>query len=100
MCAKLRNVAASSKLDRLTRSLYYCLFAPHIRSVFLHVHSVRGDFSAFQRNARRVVATLLINIFVITFIFYISYNTWNHFSGSRAINNFVRKVLVNDVVSH
>jgi len=43
MCAKLRNVAASSKFDRPTRSLYYCLFAPHIRSVFLRAHSVRGE---------------------------------------------------------
>jgi len=30
MCAKLRTVAASNNRDHATRSLYYCLFAPHI----------------------------------------------------------------------
>ena len=30
MCAKLHTVAASNNIDHLTRSLYYCLFAPHI----------------------------------------------------------------------
>jgi len=29
-CAKLYTVAASDNRDRLTRSLYYCLFAPHV----------------------------------------------------------------------
>jgi len=29
-CAKLRTVAASNNRDHLTRSLYYCLFAPHV----------------------------------------------------------------------
>jgi len=32
-------------IDRAStpRSLYYCLFAPRIYSVFLHAHSVRGE---------------------------------------------------------
>jgi len=30
MCAKLHTVAASNNRDHPTRSLYYCLFAPHI----------------------------------------------------------------------
>jgi len=30
MCTKLHNVAASNNIDYPTRSLYYCLFAPHI----------------------------------------------------------------------
>ena len=30
MCAKLRTVAASNSRDHPTRSLYYCLLAPHI----------------------------------------------------------------------
>ena len=29
-CAKLHSVAASNSRDFLTRSLYYCLFAPHL----------------------------------------------------------------------
>ena len=29
MCAELRTVAASNNRDHPTRSLYYCLFAPH-----------------------------------------------------------------------
>jgi len=29
-CAKLRTVTGSNNRDHLTRSLYYCLFAPHI----------------------------------------------------------------------
>jgi len=30
ICAKLRTVAASNNRDHPTRSLYYCLFVPHI----------------------------------------------------------------------
>jgi len=30
ICAKLRTVAASNNRDHMPRSLYYCLFAPHI----------------------------------------------------------------------
>ena len=51
-CAKLHTMAASNNRDHPTRSLYYCLFAPHIYSVFLHAHSVRGE-SHIQRNANR-----------------------------------------------
>jgi len=29
MCAELRTVAASNNRDHPTRSLFYCLFAPH-----------------------------------------------------------------------
>jgi len=43
MSAKLHTVAASNNRDHPTRSLYYCLFAPHIYSVFLHAHPVRGE---------------------------------------------------------
>jgi len=58
MCAKLRTVAASSNRDHPTRSLYYCLFAPH-RYIFVHSaqpHHVR-DESYNQRNATGEVAT-------------------------------------------
>ena len=40
-------------------SLYYCLFAPHIHSVFLHAHPVRGE-SHILCNATGEVATQLI----------------------------------------
>jgi len=30
MCAKLHTAAASNNRDHAPRSLYYCLFAPHI----------------------------------------------------------------------
>jgi len=43
MCTKLRTVAASNNRDHPTRSLYYCLFVPHIYSVFLHAHPVCGE---------------------------------------------------------
>jgi len=56
ICAKLRTVAASNNRVHPTRSLYYCLFAPHIHSVFLHAHPVRGE-SHIQRNATGEVAT-------------------------------------------
>jgi len=38
------------------RSLYYCLFAPHIYGVVLRAHSVRGE-PRVQRNANGEVAT-------------------------------------------
>jgi len=41
-CAQSFTLAASNR-DHLTRSLYYCLFTPHIYGVFLHAHSVRGE---------------------------------------------------------
>jgi len=38
MCAKLRTVAARNNRDHPTRSLYYCLFAPHtIFLFFAHI---------------------------------------------------------------
>ena len=42
MCAKLNTVAASNNRIHLTRSLYYCLFAPRIWVLFFtHTHSVQ-----------------------------------------------------------
>jgi len=49
-------VAASNNKVHPTRSLYYCLFAPHIFGVVLRAHSVRGE-SRIQRNASEEVAT-------------------------------------------
>jgi len=37
MCAKLRIVAASNNGDQPTRTLYYCLFAPH-SYIFFFAH--------------------------------------------------------------
>jgi len=58
MCAKLHTVAASNTRDHTTRSLYYCLFAPHIRSIVLRAHSVHGE-PHIQRNVSREVATTI-----------------------------------------
>ena len=58
-CAKLRTVAASNNRDHPTRSLYYCLFAPHIY-VCSSRNPVRGE-SHNQRNATGEVATQGIN---------------------------------------
>jgi len=49
MCTKLRTVAASNSRDHPTRSLYYCLFTPHICIFVLRAHPVRGE-SHNQRN--------------------------------------------------
>ena len=38
MSAKLRTVAATNNRDHPTRSLYYCLFAPHICMVLFFTH--------------------------------------------------------------
>ena len=57
MCAKLRTVAASNNRDHLTRSLYYCLFAPRIYIFVLRAHPARGE-SHNQRNDTREVATV------------------------------------------
>jgi len=57
MCGKLRIVAASNSRVHLTRSLYYCLFAPHIYGVVLCTHSVHGGLH-IQRNASGEVATV------------------------------------------
>jgi len=43
ICTKLRSVAASNNRDHAPRSLYYCLFAPHICIVVLRAHPVRGE---------------------------------------------------------
>jgi len=54
-CAKYHTVAASNNRDYPTRSLYYCLFAPHIActGVILLAHPVRGE-SHIRHNANRV----------------------------------------------
>jgi len=58
ICAKLRTVAASNNRDQPTRSLYYCLFAPHRYIFVLRAHPVRGE-SHIQRNTAGEVATVL-----------------------------------------
>jgi len=62
MCAKLRTVAASNNRDHPTRSLYYCLFAPHTYIVVLRAHPVRGE-SCNQRHTTGEVAT--VSMFVV-----------------------------------
>ena len=57
MCAKLRIVTASNNRVYPTRSLYYCLFAPHIYGFVLRAHPVRGE-SRIQRNTTGEVATV------------------------------------------
>jgi len=57
MCAKLRTVAASNNRDHQTRSLYYCLIAPHTYIFVLRAHPVRGE-SYNQRNSTGEVTTL------------------------------------------
>jgi len=57
MCAKLRTVATSNNRDHPTRSLYYCLFAPHAYIFVLRAHPVRGE-SHNQRNTTAEVATI------------------------------------------
>jgi len=59
MCAKLRTVAASNNRDHPTRSLYYCLFAPHTYIFVLRAHPVRGE-SHNQRNTTAEVTTILV----------------------------------------
>jgi len=56
-CAKLRTVAASNNRDHPTRSLYYCLLAPHAYIFVLHAHPVRGK-SYNQRNTTGEVAAI------------------------------------------
>jgi len=50
-------MAASNNRDHLTRSLYYCLFAPHTYVFVLRAHPVRGE-SHNQRNTTREAATV------------------------------------------
>ena len=57
MCAKLRTVATSNNRDHPTRSLYYCLFAPHAYVFVLRAHPVRGE-SHNQRNTTGEVAAI------------------------------------------
>jgi len=57
MCAKLRTMAASNNGDHPTRSLYYCLFAPHTHIFVLRAHPVRGE-SYNQRHTTGEVATI------------------------------------------
>ena len=59
MCTKLYTVAASNNRSHTTRSLYYCLFAPHRYGVVLRTHFVRGE-PRIQRNANGEVATVQI----------------------------------------
>jgi len=56
-CAELLTVAASNNRDHPTRSLYYCLFAPHTYICVLRAHPVRRE-SHNQRNTTGEVATL------------------------------------------
>ena len=56
MCAKLRTMAASNNRDHPTRSLYYCLFAPHTYIFVLRGYPVRGE-SHNQRNTTGEAAT-------------------------------------------
>jgi len=63
MCTKLRTVAASNNRVHPTKSLYYCLFAPHIFIVVRRAHPVRGE-SHFQRNASGEVATEYYSVHV------------------------------------
>ena len=57
MCAKLRTVAASNNRDHPTRSLNYCLFAPHTYIFVLRAHPVCGE-SHNQPIATGEVATV------------------------------------------
>jgi len=57
MCAKLHTVAASNNRDHLTRSLYYCLFAPHTCIFVLCAHPVHGE-SHNQPNITGEVAAI------------------------------------------
>jgi len=54
---KVRTVAASNNRDHPTRSLFYCLFAPHRCIFVLRAHPVRGE-SYNQRNTTGEVATV------------------------------------------
>jgi len=70
MCAKLHTVAVSKNRDHPMRSLYYCLFAPHIYGAVLQAHSVRGE-PRIQRNVSEEVAAVggscLFNIYFYLF---------------------------------
>jgi len=55
-CAKLHIVTASNNWDHPMRSLYYCLFTPHIYGLYSACTSVHGE-SHIQHNVNREVAT-------------------------------------------
>jgi len=64
------------------RSLYYCLFAPHIRGVVLRAHPVRGEShneSHNQRNSNREVATV------------VCYDYWTILVSSKILKIFIFK---------
>jgi len=64
MCKKLRTVAASNNRDHPTRSLYYCLFAPHtFMGVILCAHPVRGELR-IQHRAKREAAIVPNKIYI------------------------------------
>jgi len=55
-CAHSFTLAASNNRADPMRSLYYCLFAPHICGAVLCAHSIRSE-PRIQRNASGEVAT-------------------------------------------
>jgi len=63
ICAKLCTVAASNNREHPTRSLYYCLFAPHRYIFVLRAHPVRCE-SHNQRNTTGEVATLRMKVLI------------------------------------
>jgi len=58
---KALHLAASNNRDHVPRSLFRCLFAPHIRGIYLRAHSVRGELRILAQgqqsgyNSRNVV---------------------------------------------
>jgi len=47
------NGQSSVNFKVLSRSLYYCLFAPHIYIAFLRGHSVRGESHILTQHQSR-----------------------------------------------
>jgi len=88
MCANLCTVAASNSSVHPTRSLWYCLFAPHIYGVVLRAHSVRGE-PRIQLNARGEVATALklLKAVFTTLPFLTLWPTWLNVFGHFKINS-------------
>jgi len=62
MCAKFRTVAASNNRDHPARSVYHCLFTPHMYIVVLRTHTVHGE-SHNQCNANGEFATQIYSRF-------------------------------------
>jgi len=67
MCAKLCTMAASNNRVHALRSLYHCLFAPHIYIIVLRSHPINGE-SHIQRNATGEVATMQYLFALFTFL--------------------------------